>query len=94
MSTCLSADKNDQNQTSENIRQSSCRRHSWAVCLIISNFSNWNLFVIWVLLFGAYLDILTNSINKYFYYGGANNDQNILFLLSSRTQHGFLRWFR
>jgi hypothetical protein len=64
----LSADRNDQNQTLENIRQSSCRRHSRAVCLIISNFSNWNLFVIWVLLFGAYsyLDILTNSINKYF----------------------------
>ncbi len=54
MSVCLSADRNDQNQTSESVQQSSCRGHSLAVRLDILNFGYWNLFVIWVLSFGAY----------------------------------------
>ena len=62
----MSAGRNYQNQTSQNVRQSSCRMLSRTVSLIILNISNWHLFVIWVLLFGAYLDILKNSINKYF----------------------------
>ncbi len=54
MSACLLLGRNDQNQTSASVRQSSCRKYSRAICLDILSFSNWNLFVIWILLFGAY----------------------------------------